>query len=187
MELQFETVITSNEGGKTFYSHEPDNTFIRYYKEGNRLGNKSAQPPEGNFEGLSFVSEPRRITPQPVKDFGIKSFPRFGSYGFITPMYTPGSLVVIPINRKQERTDVPTVTIVDTGTTIHVEMTGDYECYRIVVRHEYFATEFVTYDNEFDFVPMYTGDCLITVIGHKNEISITSHPFEYEMTLVDRT
>ena len=187
MELALSEVYTFNDGSKTFVSHEPDNTLIEYFMANNRLGNKSTVPPQGNFDGLTFKSEPRRITPQPVKDFGVKSFPHFGSYGFYTPLYTPTSIVVIPINREQTKTDEPEVTITDTGTTIHLSITGDYECFRVVVRLDYFATEFITYDTEFDFMPMYDGECTITVIGHSNEISVTSKPYETTMVLVNRT
>lgn len=176
-----------NNGSKTFISNEPDNTLTEYFMTNNNLGNKSAEPILGEYHGLTFKDEPRRITPQPVKDFGVKSFPHVGAYGFYTPLFTPTSIMVIPINREQNMSDVPVVAITDTGTTIHLDITGNYECYRIVVRKDYFATEFVTYDTKFDFLPMYTGVCTISVIGHSNEISVTSKAYETSMTLVNRT
>ena len=187
MELNLTEMFTFTEGSKTFMSHEPDNTFIEYFMADNKLGNKSAMTSFGVFDGLVFNNEPRRITPQPVKDFGVKSFPHFGSYGFYTPIFTPTSIAVIPINRKQDNYDIPDVVITDTGTTIHLSINGYYECYRIVVRLSYFATEFITYDSEFDFIPMYDGECSITVTGHSNEISVISKTYETSMTLANRT
>lgn len=187
MELTFEISMTYNDGGKTFCGHEPNNTFIKYYQESQRLGNKSAEPYLGDFTDLVFKSEPRRITHHAVKDFGVKSFPRLGAYGFYTPKYAETSFMAIPINRQVPYHDIPEVTITDTGTTIHLSIDGDYECYRVIVRKDYFATEFITYDTEFDFVPMYDGECLISVYGHSNEITVTSNPYEEYITLVDRT
>lgn len=187
MQLSFATELTFNEGLKTCLSHEPDNTFTAFFLKDKRIGNKSADPIDGNFVDLVFAAEPRRMTANPAKDFGVKTFPHFGSFGYYTPLYGATSIMLIPINRKQDKRNMPDVVITDTGTTIHLAITGDYECYRIIVRLDYFATEYITYDDEFDFVPMYTGDCIITVIGHSNETSVTSKPFEQEMALVDRT
>ncbi|MEG1543066.1 MAG: hypothetical protein RR382_00885 [Tannerellaceae bacterium] len=187
MELVFPTTFTSSDGTPMFLGHETDNTLVEYFMSANRLKNKSVMPPGGNYDDLVFVSEPGRITANPVKDFGIKSFPHVGAFGFYTPLYHPTSIVVIPINRKGEEREAPGVTITDTGTTIHVEIVGDYTCYRIAVRLDAFATEFITYATSFDFTPMYTGDCIITVTGHSNEISVTSKSFETTMALTDRT
>lgn len=187
MELTFPTTFTSSDGAPMFLGHETDNTLVEYFMSANRLKNKSVMPPGGNYDCLVFASEPGRITANPVKDFGIKSFPHVGAYGFYTPLYHPTSIVVIPINRKETENAAPQVTITDTGTTIHLAIVGEYDCYRVSVRLDYFATEFITYANEFDFTPMYTGDCTITVTGHSNEISVTSKPFETVMALTNRT
>ena len=187
MLLEFENSLTFTDGLKTCFSHEPDNTFTEFFLVANRLANKSCKPLMGQFDALDLIDEPRRITVTPASDFGVKTFPHFGSYGYYTPLYKDTSIVVIPINKPVERSTIPGVVITDTGTTIHVAITGDYECYRIIVRLDYFATEFITYDDEYDFTPMYTGDCLITVIGHSDEISITSEAYEEIVTLVDRT
>lgn len=187
MELTFEISMTHDDGGKTFCGHEPNNVFIKYYQESQRLGNKSAEPYLGDFTNLTFKSEPRRITHHTVKNFGVKSFPRLGAYGFYTPSYAETSFMVVPINRQFPYHDIPEVTITDTGTTIHLRINGDYECYRIIVRKDYFATEFITYDTEFEFIPMYDGECLISVYGHSNEIAVTSNPYEEYIILEDRT
>jgi hypothetical protein len=184
VELQIELSFTSSNGGKTFHGHDPNNDFAAYYQNGNKLGNKYTKPLMGNFTDLSFEEKPRRITHQPVLDFGVKSFPRYGAYAFYTPQYGTSSFMVMPINRQTQYEDAPEVTITDTGTTIHLNIDGDYECYRIIVRKDNFATEFITYDTEFDFTPMYVGECLISVYGHSNEITVTSNPYEEYITLV---
>jgi len=187
--LTFENALTFTDGQETFCGEESNGLFIEFFLSSGRLGNKSCYPPTGQFNDLTFVDEPRRITPELVKDFGIKTFPHFGIYGFYTPQYSPTSIVVIPINKNNNaaKHPAPEVVITDTGTTIHLAITGDYECFRIIVRLTAFATEFVTYDDQFDFLPMYTGDCSITVIGFSNEISIQSEPYIEIKTLVDRT
>lgn len=187
MELTFPVTFTSSDGAPVFIGHETDNTLIKYFLKNKRLGNKSCSPLGDNYDSLNFIDEPGRITANVVKDFGIKSFPHVGAFGFYTPLYHPTSIVVVPINRKGEERTAPEVTITDTGTTIHVEIVGDHTCYRVAVRLDAFATEFITYATSFDFTPMYTGDCIITIIGHSNEISVTSKPFETTMALTDRT
>lgn len=187
MELTLELVMIHNNGGKTFHGHEPNNNFVAYYQNGNRLGNKYSEPFMGDFTDLTFKEEPRRITHHSVRDFGVKSFPRYGAYGFYTPKYGTSSFMVIPINRQFPYHDIPEVIITDTGTTIHLSINGDYECYRVIVRKDDFATEFITYDTEFDFIPMYDGECLVSVYGHSNEITVTSNPYEEYITIVDRT
>lgn len=187
MKLTFQITQTRNNSGKTFYGHEPNNDFIEYYLGGDKLFNESTQPYMGDFEGLAYVKEPGRITPHSVRDFGIKSYPGFGAYGFYTPKFGTSSFMVIPINKRSSYGAAPEVTIVDTGTTIRLDIIGDYECYRIIVRQEAFAEEFITYDTMFEFIPMFNGECLISVIGHSNEISITSDPYVESISLVDRT
>lgn len=187
MELSIELSFTTDEGNKIFHGHEPNNDFVAYYMNDERIGNKYSVPIMGIFTDLVFVKEPRRMTPHRVKDFGIKSFPRYGSYGFYTPKYGTSSIMVIPINREFPLTDAPVVTITDTGTLVHLDIAGpEYECYRIIVRNDDFAEEFITYDNEFDFLPMFDGECYIAVYGHSNEITVTSNPYEEWVTLVDR-
>lgn len=186
MELIFKKILTLNDGSKTFLSHEPTNDFIEYYMDGKRISNKSTKPFMGDFDDLTLRREPRRMTSQAVVDFGIKTFPKIGSYGYYTPMYTPGSMVVIPINRLHQFSSIPVVTVTDVDPEIHLDISGNYDCYRIVIRNDYVATEFITYNKEFDFIPMYTGTCTLSVIGHLDEIAVTSQPFELEMELVDR-
>jgi len=187
MQLSFENALTFSDGQLTFLGQEPDGLLIEYFMTSKKVHNKEAASELGQFGSLDFISKPDKLTAQPVKDFGIKSFPHMGAYGFYTPLYHPTSIVVIPINRKGEEKAAPEVTITDTGTTIHVEIVGDYTCYRVAVRLDAVATEFITYATSFDFVPMYTGDCIITVTGHSNEISVTSKPYETTMALTDRT
>lgn len=181
MEIVFETTIASTNGEPTFYSHEPSNAFIRYYLSAYRLGNKSAVPELGIFDDLVFEDEQPRMSVRPTTNFGIKSFPRFGSYGFYTPRFHTSSIMLVPINRSRTLADLPEVTVTDNTTTIHLALAG-YECYRIIIRKDQFTTEYVTYESEFEFAPPYTAPYSITVVGHKDEISVTSHPFEHYIT-----
>lgn len=188
MNLTFENTLTFADGTKTYLGEEPNGLFTEFFMSADRLFNKSCYPIMGQFDALTFLEEPKRITVDAVKDFGVKTFPHFGAYGFFTPKYSPWSLVVIPINKTTGiKHQIPEVVITDTGTLIHLDITGEYDCYRIIIRKAYFATEYVTYDEQFDFLPMYTGDCEITVIGFSNEISIQSEPFSVIMSLTDRT
>lgn len=187
MEMVLSKAMELTLGNKTQLAHEPDNLFMSYYEQDERLDNAEAYPDQGQFVDLVFAHEPRMITPHKISDFGVKSFPRMGAYAYYTPLHEANSYMVIPIHKKHTQGDPPTVHITDTGTIIKVAIEGDYECYRIIVRQDYLAEEFVTYTSPFEFIPMFTGSCLITVLGHSNEISVTSRPVYIEMELEDRT
>jgi len=189
MNIVIETSLEFVDKSSVHFGQEPNGSLISYYALGETLDNEIVEAVSEDFKGMTFVEEAQRITLQRVKDFGIKTFPHFGALGFFTPKYGTSSVIEAPINRAYERSTAPEVVVTDTGTTIHLVITSsmEYECYRIVVRNGDFATEFITYDETFDFTPMYTGSCDILVIGHSDEISVTSEPYRKTMALVDRT
>lgn len=183
MQLTFENILTYENKKNMHLAHNPDNKLLSYYQDGLFLKAAGAYPPGGNYEDLAFIGEPNTMTSGPVKDFGLKSFPHIGAYGYYTPMYQPTSIVVYPLNKVQERTYAPSVEVSVDGLHISLEITANYECYRIILRKEYFAVEFITYDNNFEFDSPYTGECFLSVIGHSREISTTSTPWEQLITL----
>jgi hypothetical protein len=191
MELTFEYELLSEKDSIIALAQEPDALFTKFFISSGRLSNEATKVDGGVFSDLGFRHTPRLITAQPVVDFGIKAFPHIGAYGFYTPKYRQTSIAVVPIYRDNVLYPAPIVTLTDTGTMIQVSISNEedvaYECYRIVIRHDDLAAEFVTYNTEFDFMPMFDGECFITVRGHTNEISVTSDAFETDMVLEKRT
>lgn len=183
MELTFEEVLTFDNKELLQFGHEPDDLFIGYYLKDRRLENQSSDPYMGDFSNLDWQTrEARRITASPVSNFGIKTFPQFGAYGFYTPLYGDGtSRVVAPINPKRGLKAEPTLELAQDETTVTVKITDSrnisYKCYRIMFRDGHFAYEFITYDKELviDKEDLPPGTYITTLIGFIPEQGIASH------------
>lgn len=197
MKLNFE--IMNQYDNNVNFVNEPDNLFTKYFKKGRHVVNESVRPYRGDndvykeldYTDLQFENEPSRLTTEAVSAFGVKNFPQYGSYGWYTTLYSKRTKVLAPVNKKRSTYHQPQINVDQTEELVTLTITDpvsvSYDCYRIEVRYELFATEFVTYERTFSFVPMYTGPCTITIIGHRNDIAISSLPLEYEIVLVDKT
>lgn len=175
MKLEFETIIYDAHKLKIGFGHEPDNLFIQYYMdEQERLSNQTADPGMGDFTNLDWKEAARRITASPVTNFGIKTFPQFGAYGFYTPKYGDGtSRVIAPINPKRPTNQAPYVELEAVGNGEVLVKVKDpsriqYDCFRIMFRQEWFATEFITYDKEIT-VKVDPGVYDVTVMGYTDD------------------
>lgn len=175
MELIFEIEHNYTDKDKLQFTHDPNNEFVEYHSEQFYLLNEASFPDMGDFTDLEWVEEDKRITSEKVSNFGVKSLPQYGPYGFYTPYYGDGtSRVLVPINPKRTRFDPPIVTVVETNGTFKLTIedppSADYECYRVVFRKGWFAEEFVTYDKELT-VTLYAGEYDLTVMGYiENDI-----------------
>lgn len=181
MELTFEEVLTFDNKDRLQFGHEPDNLFIEYYLRDKRLENQSSDPYMGDFNNLDWKTEARRITAVPVSNFGIKTFPQFGAYGFFTPKYGDGtSKIISPINKKRSINEQPYLEITQIGPNVKVNIyhprSNVYDCYRIMFRDEWFATEFITYDLEFITDSLPPAEYDVTAIGYSDKglVSIES-------------
>lgn len=190
MKLEFETIIYDAHKLKIGFGHEPDNLFIQYYMdEQERLSNQSADPGMGDFTSLAWKREARRITASPVTNFGIKTFPQFGAYGFYTPKYGDGtSRVIAPINPKRTTSQAPYVELEAVGNGEVLVKVKDpsriqYDCFRIMFRQEWFADELITYDEEIT-VKVDPGTYDVTVIGYTDD---GRHSIESRTTMKELT
>lgn len=183
MQLTFEYELTSENKPNLHLAHNPDNKLLAYYLNGMFLKAGNFFPPGGSYTDFELEPETNTMTSNPVKDCGLKSFPHIGAYGYYTPLYQQTSIVIYPLNKVQQRTYAPPVDVTVDNQHISLVIGGLYECYRVILRKEYFATEYITYDKNFEFDSPYTGECLLSVIGHSNEISFTSYPYEEVLTI----
>lgn len=183
MSLTFELQYTEPNLKSLKIGHENDNLLVQYFLDNdNRLNNRSAVPTNGIYNDLIFSREARRITAVPVSNFGIKTFPQFGAYGFYTPLYGDGtSRVVAPINPKSNLRPEPSLVLTQDETTVTVEITDPteitYKCYRVMFREGHFAHEFITYDKTLvvDKLDLPPGTYFVTLIGFIPEQGIASH------------
>lgn len=190
MKLTFEEPIIFTNEGKTNFGHEPDNLFIRYYMDQQeRLSNQIAVPEMGIFDDLEWADAARLITASPVTNFGIKTFPQFGAYGFYTPKYGDGtSRVIAPINPKRPTNQAPYVELEAVGNGAVLVKVKDpsriqYDCFRIMFRQEWFADEFITYDEEIT-VKVDPGTYDVTVMGYTDD---GRHSIESRTTMKELT
>ena len=83
-----------------------------------RLNNESCEPINGDFTDLEF-SEPR-ITSSIISDFGVKTFPQFGAYGWYKLLYEKRCKVVAPINASRYGDKRPVVEVTKDATNVFV-------------------------------------------------------------------
>ena len=174
MSLTFELQYTEPNLKSLKIGHENDNLLVQYFLDGDdRLNNRSTVASNGIYDDLTFSREARRITAVPVTNFGIKTFPQFGAYGFYTPKYGDGtSRVLAPINPKRSTNQKPYVELEQVGTEVVARIKDpsiiQYDCFRIMFRQEHFATEFITYDKEIT-VKVDPGLYNVTVMGYTDD------------------
>jgi hypothetical protein len=180
MQLLFEIdrVDTPN-NSKMCISHEPNNLLTKYYVSGGHLNNEECKPYRGDFTTLTFVPKPRKVTPAAVLDFEVKTFPFFGAYGFYVPKYGAAAKILVPLRAPASVYPAPAVVVtIDTGDITVTITENEYECHRIILYQGDVAQEFVTYDLVHTFEAAFTGSCTIQVVGHAQEIAVTSEAYE---------
>lgn len=172
MELIFSEVplrIDSNLGNQ---GHDPDNLLVDYYLRNNRLENRSCTPNQDVYLDLQWQAEKRRITTKTVERFGIKSFPGLGAYGWYHTLHENRNVVVIPINHRKVKYTPPTFVIDKSNKQLTFTITQpsdediQYNCFRIVIRKDFIATEYVTYDLSVTVIAPPPGDYEVTMIGY---------------------
>lgn len=174
---------------KLYLAQEPNNKLLAFYLNNNLIKTKSDNYPDWReIDDIYFTNETSLITDELVENFGILSHPKIGAYSFYNLLETKQSNILYPIMSENFFFPAPFATFQDKDTHIEVNVVPvgqTYDCYRIIVAFENRATEFVTYDTLFTFIPMYNGECEITIFGHSDEINIISEPFVTSIYLTD--
>ena len=166
--------------------HEHDNELVQYYIYDSFAGDKASTYPVG-----TWCKPGHRMTNKEVQDIGIKSFPRLGAFGFFKYKYNGKSVIMVPINIDQIQYTAPvlamTITDNDITFTITPPLDITYECYRIIVRCDYFALEYITYRNTLTIdMPIVKGTYDITCVGYISEGEAISYDSN-ELSLVVTT
>lgn len=178
MKLNFDIEITLNDKKKVKFAHEPNNVFVGYFQDGDYLRNVSDSPSYGQYTN-SFDVESQRITSRSIVDFGIKSFPKLGAYGYFTPKYGDGnSKILIPINKEGSKSLAPSVEIQEvSANSFRIIFTNpedvEYEAYRLILGSGGLMTEYVTYD-KVTLIYIADGSYELLVRGYNLEEDVIS-------------
>lgn len=177
---------------KLFIGNEPNNELIQYYiiPEINMQEDKQSKIELANYDILNWGNKRRRLTTRKIIDLGIKTFPTYGAIGFFTYKYQDKSMLLCPVNISNKKFTAPILSMSENGNslifTIIPPKDITYECYRIILRCDYFAYEYVTYTQSLTIPkPEVKGNYEIYCIGYENEgeaISFDSNTLSLTIT-----
>lgn len=164
MSLRFEYVRDLETGEQPYICHEPNSVIYNYFIRNEKALDTHAIVPYGLYDNdIVFANEERHLTTKAVDRIGIKNFPGIGGIGFYRDAYSDDSRVIAPIHAEVNRHGAPILQsiAVEEG-QLHIVIQPpsniEYTCYRVIVRQEAFAFEYIVYKTD------YLAD-LPTVIG----------------------
>ena len=167
---------------KLFIGNEPDNELVQYYivPEVSSQEDKQSKVVLSNYDELVWGNKKRRLTARKISNLGIKTFPTYGAIGFFTYQYSPRSMILCPINHVNRKFEAPTLEMIDKGDTLTFNIGAPkditYECYRIILRCNEFAYEYIVYGLTITIPkPEVKGTYDIYCIGYENEGEATSY------------
>ena len=191
MLLSFTQVATLAAGEKINIGHEPGNELIQYFARDNRISNEVSYPDRGQYTSLSFGSLESRVPPKNYGDFGIKTFPRMGAYGWFRYRYEDTTHILIPLGQTEKRYAAPTIAAVQNADSITITLTSpssvEYDCFRILFRQGFFATEYITYDNVITLPKPHNGTYELYAIGHRNTGEVSHESARQAITITGST
>lgn len=155
--------------------NEPDNSLYKYFLEdSNSASDQKAQIVYSNYDSLVWGEMAKHLTSQKVRRIGIKTFPQVGAIGFFTLLNEERSKILAPVHHKVTKYAVPTFTMEETDTTFIFHCSSPkgvtYACYRIILRLDRFAHEYITYEETLEVLkPVTTGTYDIYCVGYIHE------------------
>lgn len=188
MSLVFEYEKDLSTGAQPFISHEPNSILYNYYINNGRAMDKNTSINNGSYDEVAFADEQRHLTTKAVSRMGIKNFPGIGGIGFYKDLYSDESRILAPIHSTQKAYNAPilkTLEIVDDK--LHIVITPPdnikYTCYRIVVRQNAFAFEYIVYSTDYYVeLPTVKGDYIAYCMGYDEDNGTVSEDSN-ELTL----
>lgn len=165
--------------------HEADSSLYRYYIDDRREKDDYSEHVFGIYTDTKFSDEKSSITTRPVDMIKIKGFPGVGAIGYYMDAYEDAGNMLVPIHSRHRINDTPSIQLTKLGDSrIQFDITANeqYECFRIVMRMEYFSYEYITY-NTYDIInePETKGTYDVYCIGYTKdgEISMDSSVVQY--------
>lgn len=154
--------------------NEPKNDIWQYYMYNEYAFDKGAQIDYGNYDTLEWQKATRHLSNQKVRRMGIKHFPQVGAIGFFTLLNEERSKILAPVHVKSTKYTTPIFTMEETDTTFIFHCSSPkevtYACYRIILRLDKFAHEYITYEETLEASkPATTGTYDIYCVGYIHE------------------
>lgn len=210
--LNWELIIntTPNADTETTYTAmEPDNRMYQYRTENHTAWDRYALIEYDNLEGTSWETDGQSLTTQKVRRIGIKHFPQVGAIGFWTLLNEERSKILVPVHHEAIRYEQPDFAVEETGDTLIFYMHSpedlpdsvtdevidavgsdkiQYQCYRIILRLDKFALEYVTYEQVLEIPkPTTTGTYDAYCIGYIHEGEAVSEESEHFSIYIEGT
>lgn len=175
--LNWETIIDTTPDEKATISHlaeEPNSVLWQYYIENDRASDRGATISMGDYSNPPWGKDMRHLTTQKVRRIGIKHFPQIGAIGFWTLLYEERSKILAPIHGTSKKYAAPNLNVTEKTNTILFKCTSpkniQYICYRIILRLDQFAVEYITYEDTIEVPkPETTGTYDIYCVGYIHE------------------
>lgn len=165
---------------QTCMGHEKNDTLVQYGLVDKRQKNDRVVQEYLNYGDIDWETFPAVMSPQAIKKLGIKSFPHIGGIGFYSLEYENRSVILAPIfiDESADRYIAPTLAWTTTDTEIDFTITDPqdvtFDCYRITVRREFFAEEYVVYDKSLVVPAPPTGEYQIGICAYIEDRLATS-------------
>lgn len=189
MALIFDYEKDLDTGAQPFISHEKNSVLYNYYISNELAMDKNASINGGLYDDVLFKDEARHLTTKAVSRIGVKNFPGIGGIGFYKDAYSDDSRVVAPIHPDHKEYESPTlITARIEDNKLHLVVSPPsnltYTCYRVVVRQEAFAFEYIIYKTDY-FVdaPTVKGQYTAYCIGYDEDNGTVSENSN-ELTLM---
>lgn len=182
MALVFEYVKDLYTGAQPQICHEPNSSIYNYFIREERALDTHSGHVLGQYDSIAFIDEERHLTTKSVDRIGIKNFPGIGGIGFYRDAYSDDSRVVAPIHIQTRQLSAPVlqaITVEDNMLHIIIAPPDDitYDCYRVVVRQDAFAFEYIVYKTDYRVdPPTVTGTYQCYCIGYDESTGVVSEP-----------
>ena len=190
MPLRFEYVRDLETGEQPYICHEPNSVIYNYFIREERALDTHSEHAFGQYDNVTFVDEERHLTTKAVDRIGVVNFPGIGGIGFYRDAYSDDSRVVAPIHVAAQHLRAPvlqSVTVEDNRLHIVIAPPDNiaYNCYRVIVRQDAFAFEYVVYKTDYHVdLPTVTGAYQCYCIGYDESTGVVSEPSnEVELVL----
>lgn len=180
MALVFEYQKTLSTGALPFICAEKDSTLYNYYMSNDTALDTHARVPYGQYDEVIFANEGRHLTTKAISKIGIKGFPGIGAVGFYKEAYSDDSHVIAPIHTERDKTNAPKLVTAEVkNDKLHIVITPPeditYGCYRVVVRQDPFAFEYILYETDYNVdLPTVKGDYTVYCIGYDEDNNVVS-------------
>lgn len=154
---------------------EPDDRTYQYFVVSDKAKDKRAAASALDFGDLLFVHLASSITQSSIKKLCVGHFPQVGAIAAYSYKYEERSRILAPVHPKQPvKGTAPTLTVEVAENSVKFVVTPPeditYNAYRIIMRLNYKAYEYITYNHELIVdTPVESGNYEVYCMGYVGE------------------